>query len=133
MKLRQVMYTVGAVLCVSAMALAGGAWDWTARGADFDWKDCDNWDEPAGNQKECYPSTTGDDVRFPNSGPWEVGLVTETIDDLKIIEDVDFGAYEATPTLTVDSLKIVGGSSGVTVRMNMGGPWPYIGGSIVAN
>ena len=45
---------------------------------------------------------------FPSAGPWTADLVTVTIDDLRIYSSVAFGAAELLPTLTVDSLKIVG-------------------------
>ena len=120
-------------MCSCAMAFGSGTWRWSGGGSGDGWTICDNWDAPVGNQAECYPSTTSDDVVFGFiGGPWVVELITEGVDDVTIYTDVDFGGGEINATLTADSLTIAATLfGGVTVRMNQGGgPFPYANASI---
>ncbi len=66
----------------------------------------------------------GDNATFPTNGgtAWAVDLVTVTIDNLTLEEDVDFGLVDAARTLTVDKLVIVGDEhAGTVVTMTSGG------------
>lgn len=64
----------------------------------------------------CYPASTRDDATIPvTSGPtWQVALITEQIDDLTILDSVDFTSAEPDPQLAVESLTI-GGPATITI------------------
>ena len=99
--------TIWGVVCVATCCAVGLAttFTWTGEGADDDWTTCDNW-EIIG-QNACYPSLTGDDIYIWEDGsPWDIDLVTEEVDDMYILGDVDFGVESGTPTLTVDQLTL---------------------------
>ena len=111
MRLKEIMRAVLGVLCISALVLAAGGstWEWDGSGGTDSWSLCPNWTVLAGMPQVCYPSTGNDDVIIPTAGSaWDVDLITDTIDDLTIEDDVNFGADSGTPTLTVDSFSISG-------------------------
>ena len=106
-------------------ALAGGVlaenftWTGVAAGlgnAGFG-EDC-NWHPgPTCVWPDRYPDGTDDNAKFPPNlfVAWTVDLITETIGDLTIEENVDFGSASGSVTLEVNQLVIDGSTGDVTV------------------
>ena len=108
---------------VFTTAAVGALYTWTGADPGTDtWRSDQNWTTLiCGIGVPCYPNTVNDDATIPvGTPPWTVDLTTETIDDLRIEESVDFGAADADPILNVDSLTIVGGAGPVTVTISGG-------------
>ncbi|MFH1746517.1 MAG: hypothetical protein ABIG44_05665 [Planctomycetota bacterium] len=78
---------------------------------DHEWDDVDNWASMTCFGPSCWPHTTNDDAVI--DGTWTVDLVDEEIDSLSVVGTVTFGGDD-TPTLTVNSIIIAGGTSADT-------------------
>jgi hypothetical protein len=115
-KLRWVALAATGLTCAAALA---ANFTWSGAGSDDDWDTCNNW-VVLFPQTPCYPddTLTTDDATIPyTGGGHDVNLITETMDDLTILGTVRFGTAGGSPTLTVDTIVISGGSSGSVVTM----------------
>lgn len=109
-----------AALAATALACAAHAntYLWTAGAANDYWDNNSNW--AAFTFPATYPSSGTDDAIISDtSNGDDVQLITVTIDDLTISDDVTFAPKSGTPTLTVDVLTISGEADG-TIATNSG-------------
>ena len=92
--------------------------EWTGLGNDDDFDHWCNWDT-AGCPSEGDPPGSADNVTIPgNSGStWSIDLVTQSVTNMTLKEDVDFGAVSGSVTLTVDELVIDAGTSASVVSV----------------
>lgn len=97
--------------------------EWTGLGNDDDFDHWCNWDTTGCPSEGDPPDGTGDNATIPgNSGStWTIDLVTQSLGDLTIDEDVDFGAVSGSVTLTVNELVIDGGTSTSIVSVSVDG------------
>ncbi|MFH1748708.1 MAG: hypothetical protein ABIG44_16865 [Planctomycetota bacterium] len=81
---------------------------------DHEWDDVDNWASMTCFGPSCWPHTTDDDAEIDGTVyARTVDLVDEEIDSLSVVGTVTFGGDD-TPTLTVNSIIIAGGTSSDT-------------------
>ena len=114
-------------IAVALVATSAWAYNyiWVGNGSDDLWTTCENW-WTADEVPVCYPSTTSDTAIFPSNGDMhEVELAgSETIDDLVINGDVQFGPYGSggpIRILSADTVTIIGQNGGTVVTMSGGG------------
>lgn len=119
MRRRIRLLTCLAVTVIATTAL-GSLFTWTGSGGNDLWSNHDNWDHPGGCLS-CWPDDATDDAKIPTNGStWAIDLITETIDDLTIEDDVTFGDGGLDAVLTTESVAINGPavvtvSEGVTI------------------
>ena len=117
--------TVGlwSLVCLCGVATGATALTYTWTGAvNNRWRLNGNWLVNRCIGLVCYPNSTDDDAIFPEDAveDWQCDLVSLTIDDLTIQDNVDFGAEETDPVLRVDTVTIVGQSGGTVATINDG-------------
>lgn len=98
--------------CAVVLSL-GSSWTWDGD-VDFSWTDCDNWQAGACTGVTGYPSSTNDDVNFPNGGIVEI--ITETLDDM-VVESALGLSGSAGAVLTVDSIFMDGTNGDVLLAV----------------
>ncbi len=107
-----------AVACTAALGWAA-TYSWTGAGAGNNWDDSDNWEHVLGLPTLTNYPGPGDDASIPTGGsPWPIDLITVGMDDLAILDDVDFDTAGGTTTLTVESLIIDGRSNAIAVTIS---------------
>ncbi|MCG3127167.1 MAG: hypothetical protein CHACPFDD_02025 [Phycisphaerae bacterium] len=106
------------------MALAA-TYSWIGQGADDDWDTCPrNW--VVVGLGGCYPNDSADDASIPyNASGWTINLITlpdsETLDDLTIDSDVDFGSAGGSVTLRATTVVIAATNGESVVTVSGGG------------
>ena len=106
-----------AVACTAALGWAA-TYKWTGAGANNNWDTSDNCRLASGQPSFTNYPGPGDDATIPTDGsPWPIDLITVSMDDLTILEDVNFDTAGGTTTLTVESLIIDGSSNAITVTI----------------
>lgn len=113
---------LGLVLfCFAGVAMAE-TFTWTDDGADMLWSTCGNWTSLVQDPDPCYPSETTADVLI-DGDPLENETVllqadSETVDDITIRGTFTIDNNRSNVSrLKMDSLRIIGGSSGAKLTI----------------
>jgi len=115
-QMRRWLCRAGAMATIAGAAYAN-TYIWDGAGANDYWDNSANWDPLV--IPGTYPNADTDDAIIPaTGGPHDVQLITEQIDDLTITGSVDLTPKSGTPTLTLDTLTISGGTSGTVAAIS---------------